>query len=342
MKKTFVLLIILLLAAAAKAQTSPGDDAKADLQKTNGEIVKLFQQGKYSDALPLAQKAVTLAEQIFGKTDIETARALRNLGFIQNAKNNKDAAENAFEAALDIYKKFPDLDKPNGAIFAEMLEMLAFIKYQRRIDSAENLYEMALAWREKTGGADSIKTAKSLSALANISYWKKDYKKSARLFQRLLETLSKNAVTAGDDASLAFYRTECAFRKAEMENEFEPLREKYSDLAEGKNKTAPPKTGNAPEAQIIKKGVVNGQALNLARPAYPEQAKTVRAQGQVKVQVIINEEGNVIYACALESAHYTLTEAAEVAAYQSKFSPTLLSGRAVRVRGIVVYNFVAR
>jgi TonB family protein len=341
MKNLFLSLIVLLLTAtsAAYAQKSPDSDAaaRADLQKTNAEIVRLFQEKKYDEALPLAQKAVRQSEQIFGKNDLETARAWRNLGFVQNFKNDAQAAENSFETALGIYKKIPDLDKPNGAILAEMLEALAFIKYRRRLDSAESEYELALSWREKSDGVDSIKTAKSLSALANISYWQKDYKKSARLFQRLLEVLAKNSAASGDDMALAYYRTECSFKKAGMEDEFEPLRAKYADRIEIRTTAE-----NLPKwstAKIVKSGVVNGKAINLAKPAYPSEAKQALAQGTVHVQVIIDEQGNVIYACAMKSDHYTLTEAAETAAYRSKFAPTLIDGKPVKITGALIYNF---
>lgn len=328
--------------SAATAQTLPNDSAKADLQKTNAEIVRLFQQGKYDEALPLAQKAVGLTEQIFGKGDLEMARALRNLGFVQNAKNDTRAAEDAFEAALDIYKKFPDLDKQNGETFAEMLESLAFIKFQKRMDSAESNYEMALAWREKTAGADSIKTARALSALANISYWRKDYKKSAKLFQRVLEILGKNTEKASDETALVYYRTECAFRKAEIEDEFAPLKQKYSERANLKTKGDLTKTAGSPDAQMIKKGVINGSALSLAKPAYSVEARRANAEGRVEVQVIIDEKGEVIYACAVKSDHYTLTEGAEASAYQSKFAPTILDGKPIRIIGTLVYNFQRR
>ncbi|HLM01770.1 MAG TPA: tetratricopeptide repeat protein, partial [Pyrinomonadaceae bacterium] len=86
MKKTLILLIAALLisssaaATAARAQISPGDAAaKEDLRKTNNEIARLYGQKKYDEALPQAQKAVALTEQIFGKSHLETARALRNL-----------------------------------------------------------------------------------------------------------------------------------------------------------------------------------------------------------------------------------------------------------------------
>jgi Ca-activated chloride channel family protein len=93
----------------------------------------------------------------------------------------------------------------------------------------------------------------------------------------------------------------------------------------------PPKT--------ISGGVINGKATNLVKPPYPAAAKAVRASGAVNVQVTIDESGNVISATAV-SGHPLLRAAAEEAARNSKFVPTLISGQAIKVTGVIVYNFV--
>lgn len=89
---------------------------------------------------------------------------------------------------------------------------------------------------------------------------------------------------------------------------------------------------------VVSGGVINGRAINLVRPPYPPKARQERAYGTVNVQVVIDENGNVISANAV-SGHETLRQAAESAARSSKFSPTYLEGKRVKVRGIIVYNF---
>lgn len=94
-----------------------------------------------------------------------------------------------------------------------------------------------------------------------------------------------------------------------------------------------------PVPKIVSGGVVNSKATNLVKPPYPPAARAVRASGAVNVQVTISESGSVISASAV-SGHPLLRQAAEQAARASKFSPTLLSGQAVKVTGVIVYNFV--
>jgi TonB family protein len=89
----------------------------------------------------------------------------------------------------------------------------------------------------------------------------------------------------------------------------------------------------------ISKGVLNGSAVSLVKPAYPAEARESKASGAVNVQVVIDEQGNVISAKAV-SGDTKLRAASEEAARASKFSPTVLSGVAVKVTGVIVYNFV--
>lgn len=95
-----------------------------------------------------------------------------------------------------------------------------------------------------------------------------------------------------------------------------------------------------PIPKTISKGVINGSATSLPKPPYPAAAKAVRASGAVNVQVKIDERGNVVSASAV-SGHPLLQQAAVSAARQAKFAPTLLSGQAVSVTGVIVYNFIA-
>jgi protein TonB len=100
----------------------------------------------------------------------------------------------------------------------------------------------------------------------------------------------------------------------------------------------PPKpTPHAP----ISGGVLNGKALHLVQPQYPQIAKQAHASGTVVVQVLIDENGNVIAAHAV-SGHPLLQPVAVAAARASKFSPTKLSGQPVQVNGLIQYNFVAQ
>ena len=86
--------------------------------------------------------------------------------------------------------------------------------------------------------------------------------------------------------------------------------------------------------------MLNGKALHLVQPAYPQIARQAHASGMVVVQVLIDENGNVVAAHAV-SGHPLLQAVAVAAARASRFSPTKLSGQPVKVNGVIQYNFVA-
>lgn len=116
--------------------------------------------------------------------------------------------------------------------------------------------------------------------------------------------------------------------------------------------------GQDPAPRMINGGVLNGKAVSLPKPAYPAEAREARAEGAVAVDIVIGEDGSVVSAEAqvqapsvqknedgtpaeVKEVHPALRAAAEDAARAAKFSPTLLNGQPVQVKGRIVYNFVA-
>lgn len=103
----------------------------------------------------------------------------------------------------------------------------------------------------------------------------------------------------------------------------------------------PPPPKPTPPKAPISGGVLNGKAVRLVQPPYPAIARSAHASGQVRVQIVIDENGNVISAAPV-SGHPLLQGAATAAARASKFTPTKLSGMPVKVSGVIIYNFVAQ
>jgi TonB family protein len=85
-------------------------------------------------------------------------------------------------------------------------------------------------------------------------------------------------------------------------------------------------------------GVLNGAAISLPSPTYPETAKRLRMSGVVSVEVVLDETGKVISARAI-SGPPALREVSVVAALRARFSPTKLSGQPVKVTGSINYKF---
>jgi TonB family protein len=89
----------------------------------------------------------------------------------------------------------------------------------------------------------------------------------------------------------------------------------------------------------ISGGILNGKAVSLPVPQYPPAARLAGDAGEVAVQIIVDEQGNVVWAEASEGPA-TLREAAETVAWKARFTPTKLLGQPIKISGRVLYNFV--
>ncbi|HZG54848.1 MAG TPA: TonB family protein [Pyrinomonadaceae bacterium] len=108
------------------------------------------------------------------------------------------------------------------------------------------------------------------------------------------------------------------------------------------NDDAPPPPPSKPAVKAslrpVTGGVLNGKAIEMPKPLYPDMARRAQIMGVVTVEVVVDVSGQVIGARAV-SGPEMLRPAAERAARQAKFTPALLSGQPVRVAGVINYNF---
>ncbi|HKB65675.1 MAG TPA: TonB family protein [Pyrinomonadaceae bacterium] len=100
----------------------------------------------------------------------------------------------------------------------------------------------------------------------------------------------------------------------------------------------PPPPAPRPILKPVSGGVLNGIALSLPSPIYPETARRLRTAGVVTVDVVVDETGKVISAVAT-SGPSLLRDVAVQAALRARFSPTKLSGQPVKVSGLINYKF---
>ena len=94
-----------------------------------------------------------------------------------------------------------------------------------------------------------------------------------------------------------------------------------------------------PPTQRVTSVVLTSKAISLPQPPYPSMARQIGIHGAVQVQILVDETGRVISAHAV-SGHPFLNPSAEQAAQRARFTPTTLNGQAVKVQGVITYNFV--
>jgi len=176
---------MVLLAAPARAAGDPLEEARV----LNQQVVKLYQAGRYQDALPLAQRALEIREKALGPEHPDTAGSLNNLALLYQDMGAYDKALPLYQRALAIREKVLGPEDPLTAISLNNLAEL----YQDMgaYEKALPLYQRALAIKEKALGLEHPGTANSLDNLALLYKAMGAYDKALPLYQQALKTYEK-------------------------------------------------------------------------------------------------------------------------------------------------------
>ena len=187
--KCLMLLILCgALWVAAVSVSAQSEDLK-EAEQLNGQVVQLYEAGRYDDAVPLAERVLAIREKTLGAEHPEVATALNNLALLYRVKGDYGRAEPLYQRTLAIEEKALGPEHPN---VAQSLNDLADL-YQITGDyaRAEPLYQRALAIREKALGPEHPDVATSLNNLAALYDTKGDPGRAEPLYQRALAIYEK-------------------------------------------------------------------------------------------------------------------------------------------------------
>jgi len=335
MKALFLKIIICLLVSPLGSivvgyPQNPQSNESPDLlesRQLNSSVMKLYAEGKYDEALPLAKRALELREKALGPDHEDVIPLLLNLGELYRLKKKQGNAKAYYERALAVGEK---AFGPDDLRITRLLDKLAFAAFADREEKrAENLFERSLTIRQKAGREDR-ELALTASTLAEIYRVSGDYKKAEPLFQLAIRILENMPGKDRSDLITALNRYATLLFVTSRTDEGTLLEKRIGELSDASG--------------VIQGGVLNGRAIKLVTPSYPALARSDHASGTVQVRVLINETGSVIQAQAMNTGgiHLALVAAAEEAARRSRFTPTLLAGMPVKVNGIIIYRFIAQ
>lgn len=100
-----------------------------------------------------------------------------------------------------------------------------------------------------------------------------------------------------------------------------------------------PTEPSSPAVITLSEETLRGAAIELPQPDYPQAAVSTQAEGNVEVQILINEKGEVLNARAV-SGDPLLGAAAEAAARRARFMGARLSTEPARIYGVINYTFI--
>ena len=133
---------------ACPASLAEDDEPKA----LNQQVDQLIKQGKYREAIPIAEQAVEVAKRTRGQEDPETADALSNLGLLFQIMGDYAEAEPLHQEALRIRQKVLGPEHPDTAQSLNSLGELYVAMHEYA--KAEPLYQEALRIRQKVLGPE--------------------------------------------------------------------------------------------------------------------------------------------------------------------------------------------
>ncbi|HME01374.1 MAG TPA: CHAT domain-containing tetratricopeptide repeat protein [Terriglobia bacterium] len=189
---------IIALAILATGSLS-GQEAR--WQELNTRVGKLYEEGRYKDAVPVAEEALQVAEQTFGPERPEVAVSLDGLAEMYRAGGRYAEAVPLVARALGIQEKSLG---PNDPDVATSLNNLAGLyKAQGKYQEAEPLYQRALGIRERAFGPEHHEVATSLNNLAELYDAEGRYDKAEPLLQRALAIQKKSPDDLGTANVLA-------------------------------------------------------------------------------------------------------------------------------------------
>jgi CHAT domain-containing protein len=186
-----VIVLAGLALIASTCLSAPSSAQKNETAALSAKIIELSRAGKYSEALPLAQRQLQTLEKKYGPAHRDVAAALNNLAELYGHQGNDSEAEPLLKRAIAILDKVVGLDSSEAA--PELNNLAALYQRQERYAEAEPLFKRALAIRERSLGRDHPDLGQSLNNLATL-YEKQDrHGDSEPLFKRALAIYEKAA-----------------------------------------------------------------------------------------------------------------------------------------------------
>jgi TPR repeat protein/Tfp pilus assembly protein PilF len=218
-KSPFVLLALGLWALACTALSAEEDDPDA----LNQQITQLFAQGKYKEAIPIAERVVEAVKRARGPEQPETAEALNNLAVLYLAMGEYAKAEPLDQEALRIFQKVLGPEHPDTA--TSLNTSASLYQDMGKYAKAEPLFQEALRIRQKVLGAEHPRTAASLNNLGELYKAMGEYAKAEpplqealRIFRKVLGPQNRETATSLNNLG-ELYKAMGEYAKAEPLNQ---------------------------------------------------------------------------------------------------------------------------
>lgn len=189
--------LILLLILFTNIQQKLVAQSLTQDSQTSKEVEQLLTQvqeltgaSKYDAAMPLAERALAIAEKGLQADDLYVADALAKLAYLYAQKRDYEKAEPLYQRALAIGEK--GLGQEHLAVVVIQGHLAELYENKQDYDKAEELYKHALTSAEKKTEAEARSIlAFLLHGLADVYYHKNDYDRAVPFYKQALTLWEK-------------------------------------------------------------------------------------------------------------------------------------------------------
>jgi tetratricopeptide (TPR) repeat protein len=202
------------------SQASP-QDKLAEAERLTQQVIQLYQQGKYNEAIPLAEQALAIIKQQLGDNHPDTAQSLNNLALLYYSQGRYSEAEPLYNRSLAIIKQQLGDNHPDTA--TSLNNLAALYQSQGRYSEAEPLYKEALAIRKQQLGDNHPDTAQSLNNLAELYRVQGRYSEAEPLLKEALDIRKQQLGDNHPDTAISLNNLAALYQSQGRYSEAEPL-----------------------------------------------------------------------------------------------------------------------
>jgi tetratricopeptide (TPR) repeat protein len=120
MERAKIIGLIVVLLAMGQLAAGAETHQLEDLKTLDVQLQVLYRQGKYAEAIPIAEKSLALTEKYYGPEHPKTAIALNNLAELYIVKKRYHEAESLSQRALEIYRNSLGPSAPNPNVLKSL------------------------------------------------------------------------------------------------------------------------------------------------------------------------------------------------------------------------------
>ena len=197
-------------------------------------------------------------------------------------------------------------------------------------DEAIVIGERLLQLKERVAGPAEPSVSELLVRLAALYRAMGEFVKAENSYRRGIAIAEKSLGRNHPAVGAALERFACFLRRRGRKDEADSFGKRITDILA----SLPPGIRSGP----VTGTVIAGKRITLPKPSYPKAADRLGIRDDVTVQIVIDESGKPITACA-SAGPEILAMNSEAAAFRSRWTPTTLDKVPVRVLGQVKYKF---